>query len=90
MVNSIKLGIAFGVLLGATHLSWGLLVALGWAQSLMDFVFWMHFIRPIYVIQPFSLLTSAILVIVTSLSGFFIAFIFGVILNGLHRYQGLE
>jgi hypothetical protein len=90
MVNSIKLGIAFGALLGATHLSWALLIALGWAQSLMDFVFWMHFIRPIYVIQPFSLSIAAILVVITSVSGFFIAFVFGVILNGLHRYQGLE
>jgi len=68
----------------------GLLVALGWAQSLMDFVFWMHFIRSIYVIQPFNLSTAAILVVITSVSGFFIAFVFGVILNGLHRYQRLE
>jgi len=90
MVNSIKLGIAFGALLGAIHLSWALLVVLGWAQSLMDFVFWMHFIRPIYVIQPFSLSTAAILVAITSVSGFLVAFVFGVILNGLHRYQGLE
>ena len=90
MVNSIKLGIAFGALLGATHLSWALLVALGWAQPLMDFLFWVHFIRPVYVIQPFSFSTAAILVVITSVSGFFIAFIFGVILNWLHRYQGLE
>ena len=90
MVNSIKLGIAFGALLGATHLSWALLVVLGWAQSLMDFVFWMHFIRPVYVIQPFSFSTAAVLIVITSVSGFFIAFIFGVILNELHRYQGLE
>ena len=90
MVNSIKLGIAFGALLGATHLSWALLIALGWAQSLMDFVFWMHFIRPIYAIQPFSLSTAATLVVFSTVSGFFIAFVFGVILNELHRYQGLE
>ena len=64
MVNSIKLGIAFGALLGATHLSWGLLVALGWAQPLMDFLFWVHFIRPVYVIQPFSFSTAAVLIVI--------------------------
>jgi hypothetical protein len=90
MVNSIKLGIAFGALLGGAHLLWALLVALGWAQSLMNFVFWIHFIQPIYVIQPFSPSAAAILVLFTSVSGFFIAFVFGVILNWLHRYQGLE
>jgi hypothetical protein len=90
MVNSIKAGITFGALLGVTHLSWALMVALGWAQPLMDFVFWMYFIRPIYAIQPFRLSTAAILVVITSVTGFFIAFIFGVIWNRLHRYQGLE
>jgi hypothetical protein len=90
MANSIKLGIAFGALLGASHLSWALLVAFGWAQPLMDFVFWMHFIRPVYVIQPFGLSTAAILVVITSMTGFFVAFFFGVVWNKLHRYQGLE
>ena len=67
MVNSIKAGITFGALLGISHLSWVLLVAFGWAQPLMDFVFWMHFIRPVYVIQPFSLSAAAtVLIIVTA------------------------
>jgi len=44
----------------------------------------------VYVIQPFSFSTAAVLIVITSVSGFFIAFIFGVILNELHRYQGLE
>ena len=50
----------------------------------------LHFIRPLYVIQPFSLSTATVLVGVTSVTGFVIAFIFGVIWNKLHRYQGLE
>jgi len=50
----------------------------------------MHFIRPLYVIQPFSLSTATILVVFTFVTGFVIAFVFGVILNKLHRYQGLE
>ncbi len=90
MVNSIKAGITFGALLGISHLSWVLLVAFGWAQPLMDFVFWMHFIRPVYVIQPFSFSAAVVLIIVTAVTGFVIAFVFGVIWNRLHRYQGFE
>ena len=90
MVNSIKAGITFGALLGISHLSWVLLVAFGWAQPLMDFVFWMHFVRPVYVIQPFSLSAAVVLIIVTAGTGFVIAFVFGVIWNRLHRYQGFE
>jgi hypothetical protein len=90
MINSIKAGITFGALLGVSHLSWAMLVALGWAQPLMDFVFWMHFIRPVYVIQPFSPSAAVVLIIVTTVTGFVIAFVFGVIWNRLHRYQGFE
>jgi Exopolysaccharide synthesis, ExoD len=36
------------------HLLWVLLVASGWAQPLMDFVFWLHCIRPVYVIEGFD------------------------------------
>ena len=87
MINPVKAGITFGALLGVYHLCWALMVALGWAQSLMNFVFWMHFIRPVYVIQPFDLFIAAVLVIVTSVIGFVIAFVFGLLWNRLHRYQ---
>ena len=90
MVNPIKAGVTFGMLLGVWHLCWSLLVAVGWAQPLIDFVFWMHFIRPVYVIQPFSLPIAAVLIVVTTVIGFVIAFLFGLLWNKLHHYQGLE
>jgi hypothetical protein len=70
MVNSVKAGITFGALLGVWHLCWSLLVAFGWAQPLIDFVFWLHFIRPVYVVQPFSLPIAVVLIVVTSVIGF--------------------
>jgi hypothetical protein len=30
-------------------------LAVGHAQTLLDFMLWMHFIKPVYVIEPFSL-----------------------------------
>lgn len=90
MVNPIKAGVAFGVLLGFFHFCWALLVALGWAQPLMDFVFWMHFLQPVFVIQPFSLPAAAALIIFTFIVGFVTAFLFAAVWNRLHRYQGLE
>ena len=90
MINPLKAGVTFGAQLGACHLFWALLVALGWAQPLIDFVFWMHFIQPVFVMQPFSLPAAAALIVFTSIAGFVIAFLFAVLWNKLHRYQGLE
>lgn len=90
MINPLKAGITFGVLLGGYHLCWSLLVALGWAQPFIDFVFWMHFIQPVFVIRPFSLPAATALIVFTSIAGFVIAFVFGAIWDKLHRYQGLE
>jgi hypothetical protein len=90
MVNPMKAGVTFGTLLGVWHLCWSFLVAVGWAQPLIDFVFWMHFIRPVYVVQPFSLPIAAVLIVVTFATGFILAFLFAGLWNQLHRYQGLE
>ena len=87
MVNPIS---SFGMLLGVWHLGWPLLVAFGWARPLIDFVLWMHFIRLDYVVQPFSLPIAAVLIVVTTVIGFVIAFLFGLLWNKLHHYQGLE
>jgi hypothetical protein len=66
------------------------LVALGWAQPVLDFVFWMHFIQPVFVIRPFSLSAAAALIVFTSVVGFVMAFLFALLWNRLHRHQGLE
>jgi hypothetical protein len=66
------------------------LVALGWAQPVIDFVFWMHFIQPVFVIRPFSLSAAAALIVFTSVVGFVMAFLFALLWNRLHRHQGLE
>jgi hypothetical protein len=50
----------------------------------------MHFIRPVFVIWPFSLPTAAALIVFTPIAGFVIAFVFAVIWNKLHRYRELE
>lgn len=84
-INVGKTGLVLGLVLGGWHLCWSILVALGWAQPVIDFVFWIHFIKPIYVIEPFEIARAAILIVVTTGIGFVIGLVFASIWNAFHR-----
>jgi len=80
-------GIALGCLLGAMHLGWVALVASGVAQPVVDFVFWLHFIRPVWVIEPFEPIRAAGLVALTGAIGYLIGSAFALLWNRTHRSQ---
>src|SRR5690348_1128999 len=84
-LNANKTGLLFGTFLGASHAIWASLVALGWAQAIVDFVFWMHMIKPIYVIAPFNLWIALILIAVTGAIGYVGGFVLAALWNWLHR-----
>jgi hypothetical protein len=80
-----KAGLVLAAVMGGWHLCWSILVALRWAQPVIDFVFWMHFIKPVYVVEPFEIQRAAILLVVTSILGFVIGSISAWIWNALHK-----
>lgn len=67
--NPTRLGIIFGLFLAIFHAFWALVVALGWAQPLMDFIFWAHFIAPPWHIEAFTWERACALVGFTFLVG---------------------
>ncbi|MDO8482750.1 MAG: hypothetical protein Q7S86_02945 [bacterium] len=77
-------GLALGALLGLWHAVWSALVAFDLAQPLIDFVFRMHFIAPIYAVEVFDIVTAVELVVVTSIVGCVFGYIFALIWNKLH------
>ncbi len=80
-----KTGLTMGGLLGTFHFLWAALVALGLAQPVIDFVFWMHFINPVYVIAPFHIGTALVLIVATSMAGYGFGVLLAGIWNFLHR-----
>lgn len=84
-MNVLKTGIALGIVFGIWHLCWSILVALDFAQPFINFVFWMHFIKPIYIIEPFEIVRATILLIITSCIGFSFGVLFALTWNIFHK-----
>ena len=78
-------GLVITLVLGGFHLIWAMIVASGLAQPLIDFIFWLHFIRPVYVIETFEPVRAAGLVLLTSIIGYVIGSVFALLWNRLHR-----
>lgn len=79
-----KSGLVLGSLLGGWHLAWAIVVATGWGQPLIDFVLWMHFLKPVYVVEPFSIGRAIILILVTAAIGYGIGYLGALVWNRLH------
>ncbi|MDE1919778.1 MAG: hypothetical protein KGH56_03785 [Patescibacteria group bacterium] len=84
-INPKKAALTAGAFIGGWHLVWSILVALGWAQAIVDFVLWMHMINLPYVVKPFDLSAAVTLVLITTLAGYVFGYIFAKIWNRMHR-----
>lgn len=81
MINPYKAGLALGGTIAAWHLLWSLIVAVGWGQFVIDWIFRLHFITPPYTVGQFSFALAAGLIVVTFIIGYVIGWAFSVIWN---------
>ena len=85
MANPNKVGLVLGAMTGGGHAVWALLILIGWAQPLLDFIFWLHMINPVYTLQPFGWKRAIGLVVVTALVGYVVGRIGATVWNNVHR-----
>jgi hypothetical protein len=76
-----SVGLTFGILLGVWHAFWSLFVLIGVAQWLLDTIFQLHMIVPVYEISSFSVVMALVLIVVTSIMGYVFGWLFGIIWN---------
>jgi len=82
--NPIRVGLVFGLVLAVYHACWSALVLTGVAQKFLDFIFWAHFITPVYHVEPFEIVRACVLLGVTFGVGFVFGIVASLIWNGLH------
>jgi hypothetical protein len=83
-LNVQKTALAVGIFLGGFHTLWAILIALGLAQSIYDFILWAHMIHLLITIGPFDGTAALTLVIFTFLTGYMFGYAFALIWNKLH------
>ena len=80
-------GLVLGTLFAIVHVVWSVLVWVGWAQMILDFVFLMHMVTPILTVEDFSLSRALMLVVIAACIGYVIGGIFAVLWNKMHRAE---
>lgn len=84
-ISPFRTGAALGLFTGLWHAAWSSLVAAGWAQSVIGFVLWIHFLDVPVQLQPFDAARAGILILVTGALGFVTGWLVAVIWNWLQR-----
>ena len=82
-INPFKAAASVGSVVAIWHISWAALVAIGWAQTVFNFILSVHFIQLDYRLAPFNLSTAALLIAIAFAAGAFFGFVFACVWNWL-------
>ena len=84
-LNAQKTALTVGVFVSGVHVVWSVLVLLGWAQPLLNFIFWLHMLSNPYMVTGFDITRVVLLIIVTFGVGYVGGWVFAMLWNKLHR-----
>lgn len=84
-LNPYKTGLTVGLFVSGLHMGWVLLIVLGWAQPLVNFIFWAHMVTNPIAVTGFDLTNALTLVIVTFLVGFIFGKVFALVWNKVQK-----
>lgn len=84
-LNPQKTGLVVGAFLGLWHFVWGLLVAMGLTEALLDFIYGIHFLNNPFTVAPFDTVKWVTLIAVTAIIGYIFGYVFAFIWNKLAK-----
>ena len=80
-----KVALTVGVFIGGWHLVWSLLILIGLAQPLLNFIFWLHMLANPYQVTGFDITQALLLIIVTFSVGYAGGWVFATLWNTMHK-----
>ena len=88
-MSAIDAGLIGSIIMISVDLLWCILVFFDSAQTVTDYIFWMHFVKPAYQIEKFDMHIAVYLLSVVAfigfLGGFLIAKIFNLLIVNEHK-----
>ncbi len=84
-LNPHGVGLAVGGVLGIWHLLWGGMVMLGMGQTLLDWVYWLHFLNNPFHVSAFDPVRTVMLAAVTFGFGYGFGWVFSYLWNSLKK-----
>ena len=69
-IEPIDAGMIGCIIMLSIHLFWSAFVFFGVAQVVVDYLFWIHFIKPVYQVEKFDIYIAIYLLITASCIGF--------------------
>ena len=80
-MSLLRISLIGGISLSSLHFCWVILVASGWAQSVLDFIFKLHMLSSPFQVQAFDLELATGLISFTFLIGCFYGALFFLLKN---------
>lgn len=78
-----QVALMVGLVAGGVHLLWSIMIALGLGQVYLDFILGLHMVNNPFVVGPFNLGTTVMLVLVTFVIGYVLGWVFAYLWNRL-------
>ena len=84
-LNTDKIALIVGTFVGLIHFVWVMMIASGYGQVWLNFIFYLHFLNNPYTVVSFDLVRAVMLVVVTFTVGYISGWVFAYIWNRLHK-----
>lgn len=84
-LNPNNIGLFVGGLTGFFHGVWSLLVMVGFAQPVLDFIFWLHFLSNPVQVSMFEFTRAIMLVVFTFALGYVVGWMGAYLWNMMHH-----